>query len=100
MDMLKGGPRREAQYGEIRRIVGARRPAFLGVVDRLEPGPVTDDEVDEVQDALLDELLESGLDAAGEADKYGWQVEDLIDLANHARPEFRAPSSSAEDREP
>jgi hypothetical protein len=77
---------------ELRQLIDRRQPELVPVVDRLESGTVDDDDVDRIQMALVDELIEFGLDAADEPNEYGLRVEHLIDVANHARPEFRSPS--------
>ena len=79
-----------ATIQELRQVVARRQPELLPIVDRLEAGTADDDEVDRVQMVLVDELLEHGLDDKDEHNEYGQRVEDLIDVANHARPEFRA----------
>ena len=74
--------RQEVQAGvdRIESIVLQRRPDLASLIAALRRGPIDQATADELQLALVDELMAYGVDQDGEVNEYGVAVDDLIDV--------------------
>jgi hypothetical protein len=62
----------------LRRVIKARAPAMLSLVDTLGRRHLSVDEREALRGALADELTAAGLNAADEPTEYGQALDDLI----------------------
>lgn len=62
----------------LRQVVTARRPEVTPWVNRLENKPLSEEEREELQQALLEELLETGLSDDDEPNARGRELDELI----------------------
>ena len=59
------------------------RPQLVKKLDQLDSGLLDSETINEMRDAVGIELMDKGFEPDNEPNKYGWQLEDLIDrLAN------------------
>jgi hypothetical protein len=73
----------------LRDAISRQSPNLLPLLERLEEGGLSADELNELREAVSDEFLDSGLRPDYEPNERGLQLEDLIDeLApwNHGIP--------------
>ena len=63
----------------LRTIVIERDPSLLGLVDILGEKPITDEQRETLRHLLMDEILEHGLRSDYEHNRYGIEIEDIID---------------------
>jgi hypothetical protein len=81
----------QAQIDKIESIVRRRRPDVADLVIALRAGFIDQATADDLQDPLIDELMEFGVDQDGEENRYGQEVDDLIGVVQE-RVEGMAPS--------
>jgi hypothetical protein len=70
------------QFRLLRSIVSRRLPEMLGVAEELQSRPLLSSEREALQDALVSEFVELGLDSNFEPTKHGREIDDLIGLLN------------------
>lgn len=66
-------------------VLGRRAPRLRHLAGASDPGDATDAELDEVCQALTDELVEAGFGPRGEPNDRGRSLQRLIDELNPAR---------------
>lgn len=64
----------------MREICARRHPEMIGLVRKIHDGTCTDEELQAMQDTVLLEFLERGVDDKCEATEYGKQVDELVGL--------------------
>jgi len=62
----------------IRSTIQKRQPNLLPLLDLIGKQPLTEDQREALQNALLDEFLGTGLKDGDEPTEYGRQLDDLI----------------------
>lgn len=62
----------------LREVIQCRSPQNMPTVSKIDQEPLKVDAMEELQQALLDEMTEKGLDKDSEANTYGKQLDDII----------------------
>ena len=65
------------------KIVSERHPDLLSTLDNIGLVPLEENHRLELQNILMDEFLQVGLDSNDEPNEIGIQLEDLIDVLSH-----------------
>jgi hypothetical protein len=79
---------KDAERRLLEAIVERHRPDLRVRVEQLGVVAADDATIQELQLVVADELLDAGLDANGEHNAYGRQLEDLIDALSRLRPDW------------
>lgn len=73
----------DIERGYLRAIVARHDPALMSLVEKIEVARLSDDEREALREAIADEFTRVGLQADGEPNTKGLELESLIDKLGH-----------------